>query len=291
VHGLVIAQETIPGANLWYPTILGVLVVIAAVGLFCGTPYLLLATNLGSRLGFLVAAAGLTGMLFLISCLWLTTASPLNTLHGRAPSWKAVESLPSEDIARSKIPAVQTIHQTGTKVNTTEQANVKAAVDSTVVTPQGGPGEVTVTGTSKFAKYQQATDYIVSNTYETGGGNIFSQFKVSVNGTFPVLHLSTHKPLYAVVDICPIDEQAAIVPYGVKPPTPVCDKDVSKRESLVFEKDLGSTRVPPMVALFSFALLFTLCLLGLHWREKDMRERAAVLARASSGSSPTPQKA
>ena len=43
--------------GLWYPTILGVLVVVAGVGLFCGSIYVLLGTNLGARLGFLVAAA------------------------------------------------------------------------------------------------------------------------------------------------------------------------------------------------------------------------------------------
>ena len=43
--------------NLWNPTILGVLVVLSAIGLFCGSAYLLLGTNLGARLGFLVARA------------------------------------------------------------------------------------------------------------------------------------------------------------------------------------------------------------------------------------------
>ena len=46
---------------------------ICAVGLFCGSVYLLLGTNLGARLGFLVAAAGLTGFLVLLTTLWLTT--------------------------------------------------------------------------------------------------------------------------------------------------------------------------------------------------------------------------
>ena len=50
----VLAAEGIHNRDLWYPTILGVLVVIAAVGLFVGTPILLLATNMGTRLGFLV---------------------------------------------------------------------------------------------------------------------------------------------------------------------------------------------------------------------------------------------
>src|SRR4029079_16718959 len=52
--------------TLWSPTILGVLVVLSAIGLFCGSVYLLLSTNLGARLGFLVAAASFTGFMVLL---------------------------------------------------------------------------------------------------------------------------------------------------------------------------------------------------------------------------------
>ena len=44
----------------WDPQIRGALIVLAAVVLLPGTIYLLLATNLGARVGFLVAVAGLT---------------------------------------------------------------------------------------------------------------------------------------------------------------------------------------------------------------------------------------
>ena len=70
--------------NLWNPTILGVLIVLSAVGLFCGSSYLLLGTNLGARLGFLVAGACLTGFLVLLSTLWFTTATPLDQPEGPA---------------------------------------------------------------------------------------------------------------------------------------------------------------------------------------------------------------
>ena len=67
MKALVLAAEGIKDRDLWYPTILGVLVVLAAVSLFMGSIYLLLATNLGARLGFLVAAAGLSGFMVLLS--------------------------------------------------------------------------------------------------------------------------------------------------------------------------------------------------------------------------------
>ena len=92
--------------NLWNPTIIGVLTVLCAVGLFCGSTYLLLGTNLGARLGFLVAAAGLSGFLVLLTTLWLTTPgsatgnSDLDPPHGNSASWKVVEVV--DDPARSR---------------------------------------------------------------------------------------------------------------------------------------------------------------------------------------------
>ena len=106
---LILGNEGIRNANIWYPTILGVLVVVAAVFLFIGATYLLLATNTGARLAFLLTAAALSGMMLLLSTLWWTTASPLNTLKGRVPHWVPVESIKGDDLARSDIPAVQEI--------------------------------------------------------------------------------------------------------------------------------------------------------------------------------------
>ena len=78
-------------------TLAGVIVVLSAIGLFCGSVYLLLSTNLGARLGFLVAAASLTGFMVLLSTLWWTSGnSGIDPPHGRSPSWKviAIESDP-----------------------------------------------------------------------------------------------------------------------------------------------------------------------------------------------------
>ena len=198
---LVLAAESgIPNRDLWYPTILGVLVVVAAVSLFCGSIYLLLATNLGARLGFLVAAAGLSGFMVLLSCLWLTTASPLNTLKGRVPTWKAVESIKGGDLSKSTIPEVRAITKADEVTDPTEQSNVKASVDQVVVTAEGTPGSNAVAAGNNYALYTSTTDYLVPNYYETGGGNIFSESSVEVNGQFPLLHISLHKPHYAVVE-------------------------------------------------------------------------------------------
>jgi hypothetical protein len=276
VKVLVLASEGLQDRDLWYPTILGVLVVISAVSLFCGSIYLLLATNLGARLGFLIAAAGLSGFMVLMAFLWLTTSSPLNTLKGRVPNWTAVEVIEGGDLARSDNPAVQNIREEGRIEDPAEQANLKAAADSVVVTQDAGAGSEIVAESSRFAIYGPDTPYIVTDFFETGGGNIFSQVEVEVNSEFPLVHVSLHKPHYAVVDICPADQEKAIVPFGDAPPTPVCDES-EPIQSVVFVRDLGSVRVPPFVAMVGSLVLFILCLLGLHWRERDLQEQAAAV--------------
>jgi hypothetical protein len=286
VKALVLAAEGIKDRDLWYPTILGVLVVIAAVSLFMGSVYLLLATNLGARLGFLVAIAGLSGFMVLLSLLWLTTSSPLNTLKGRPPSWKAVESLKGGDLSKSKIPAIRAIDKAAVVTDPAEQANVKAQLDTVIVTPEQNPGSQEVAATSKFAIYQAATDYLTPTYYETGGGNVFGQVDINVNGQFPLLHVSLHTPKYAVVDVCPVDKEALVVPFGQKPPAPKCDKG-KPITSVVFERDLGSVRVPPFVAFLGSAVLFILSLLGLHWRERDLQAKAAAEAAEAERKSTT----
>ena len=119
--------------NLWNPTILGVLVVISAIGLFCGSTYLLLATNLGARLGFLVAFASLTGFMVLLTTLWWTSGnSGIDPPHGHSPSWKVVEIV--SDPSQSKIPAVRDIAQDGTPANEVQLGNLRPAMDAALVT-------------------------------------------------------------------------------------------------------------------------------------------------------------
>ena len=97
---MILASE-LTHKGLWYPTILGVLVVVAGVVLFMGSVYLLLGTNLGARLGFLVTFTGLAGFMVILTLLWCTTASPLNTLKGRPPAWEVQQVI--KDIDKSTV--------------------------------------------------------------------------------------------------------------------------------------------------------------------------------------------
>jgi hypothetical protein len=251
----VLAQHATGDKTLWDPTILGVLVVLSAVGLFCGSVYLLLGTNLGARLGFLVAGACLTGFMVLLSSLWITTATPLNSPKGRPAAWNVIEVV--DDPSESSISEVQNIAENGDAVNAEELAQLRPAVDAALVTAQAEGGAETEP--QEFAEFGRSTDFLTDfegfQSFTTGGGS---------------RNLFWHYPRYAVVEFC---HTLAVEPApGEAPPPPRCDPLTGKRYA-VLEYDFGSLRQPPWVYFFTSLVLFGLFLLGLHWYEKDARER------------------
>lgn len=264
---LTLASE-LTSKGIWYPTILGILVVVAAVVLFCGSVYVLLGTNLGARLGFLVAFTGLAGFMVILTLLWCTTASPLNTLKGRIPQWKVAEVVNGKDEGKAK---TTTVHGITTKENVaeaTEASNVKAAVDAALVTKVSTPTVTYTPNDNRFAAFQDVTKYEVLQTWEIGGSS--PQFW---KGEF------THTPEYAVVQFCEVVDTSQSQPFGLPPLPPECSTaQGAKTGFVVLQRDLGSLRVPPFVAFFMSLILFGLGLLGLHWREKD--EMAAEAAKA-----------
>jgi hypothetical protein len=253
----VLAQEHATEKTLWNPTILGVLVVVAGIVLFCGSIYLLLGTNLGARLGFLVAFTGLMGFMVVLTVLWMTTASPLNTLKGRVAAWEIQEVVP--DLADAKTEDARTIVDDGKEVDATEAANVKAAVDEGIVPAEEGEA-------GEFTQFEEVTDYLTTATYETGGSN-----------PNPLDFEFTHTPLIAAVRYCEVVE--VDTPFGLPPPEPECDETSEKQGWIVLKYDLGSLRVPPFVAFVMFGALFGLGLLSLHWRERDEAELRAAGAK------------
>ena len=258
--------------NIWYPTILGVLVVVAAVVLFLGSTYLLLGTNLGARLGFLVTFTGLAGFLMILTLLWTTSATPLIVLKGRVPQWKVVEVVP--DIAKAKTEAVRGAATPANKAPATDASNVKSAVDAALVTKVSTPTVEVSANDNRFAKFQGVTDYQVLETYVIGGSN--PQF---FKGEF------FHQTKYAVVEFCKTATQTQT--FGLPPLPPECASGADASKGfVVLEFDLGSVRLPPFIAFVISAIAFGLGLLMLHWREKDL-----MVAKAAEEAAKAPKRA
>ena len=71
----------------WEPELRGILTVIIAVGVLCGSIYLILGTNMGARLGFLVAFTGLAGWMFIMGAIWWSYGLGLK---GPEPTWTSM---------------------------------------------------------------------------------------------------------------------------------------------------------------------------------------------------------
>ena len=72
----------------WEPELRGILTVMIGAAVWMGSVYLILGTNLGARLGFLVSMAGLFGWMALMGAIWWMYGIGL---QGDLPSWQPVE--------------------------------------------------------------------------------------------------------------------------------------------------------------------------------------------------------
>jgi hypothetical protein len=223
----------------------GYFIVVFAVGLFCGSIYLLLATNLGTSLGFLVSFASLTAFLSMLGLIWFTNLTPLNALHGPPPHWVVKEIV--DNPAQAKTTQAQQIEQKGQELEAAETGEIKATVDS-AVTAEG----------SAFKQFSSTADYVVIKAEKVGGGNL-SFFR--------------HRPLYAVMQIQGA-KKVDPLPGGAPPPPQADPAKPSKY--IVMERNLGAMRQPPVVMSLAFGILFALTLYVMH-----NMERAAQKAKAA----------
>jgi hypothetical protein len=248
--------------GIWYPTILGVLVVVAAVVLFIGSVFLLLGTNVGARLGFLITFTSLMGFMMILSILWLTTASPLESPKGRVAAWNVIENV--TDLSKAKTEAVHGINTKANRASATDASNVAAAVDGALITKVSSPTVTYTPNDNRFAKFQAITDFMVLQTWTVGGSS--PQFW---RGEF------NHSDKYAVVEYC----KTATVEqtFGLPPLPPECASGAdAQRGFVVIKYDYGTLRLPPFVVLVITTILFLLGLLMLHWREKDLQAAKAA---------------
>ena len=72
----------------WDPAIRGILVVALGFTVLMGSTYLLLTTNVGSRLGFLIAAAGFWGWMMIMGLTWWIYGIGY---VGPTPTWRVQE--------------------------------------------------------------------------------------------------------------------------------------------------------------------------------------------------------
>ncbi len=249
----------------WDPTIRGALVVAAAVAVLCGSVYLLLGTNLGARLGFLLALAGLFGWLTILGAVWwMYQKGPV----GEASEWKVTEIVFGDIDAAATDAARDLSDWTELPEDAPSRGEALAAVDAVLV-EQG--------------QFAATTEYLPVGAFEVGGkpdragDGILDRVANRVTNTLRITH-PTH---YAVIQVQGVETQATRP--GEAPPPPVVDES-QPIISVVMTRDLGFRRLPP--ALFTIGCLIVFAVLAnvLHRRDRVAAAHRAAATAAADGS-------
>lgn len=263
-------HDVLFAALQWDPHIRGAVIVLTAVAILCGSVYLLLATNTGARIGFLLAVAGLTGWMFLMSIIWMLFGIGLK---GRPNSWVTQEII-TGDVNQSTVEKMADFPEKWTHLKEGDKrlADIQAANDQALapakIIAHSAHGEHSAPAQPEFPPpFKTSQDYVFQSAYEVGGDN--ELFTIGHHKFYV-----RHSPHYAVVTVQP----------SVKP-TPEGSKPVADRSkapvTVVMLRDLGSKRVPPFVMGLATGTIFFVTCYALHQRDKEiMRTRAATAAAA-----------
>lgn len=274
----------------WDPQLRGFLATAVGVVVLLGSVYLLLATNIGARLGFLLASAAFFGWLTIMGGVWWVYGTI--GMLGEAPHWEVVETVyPGTDAAATEeahtletdgLPPAEELNELEAEQLAEIQPELEEELGGWRLLPESNPsfGEAKAAVDEHFAEHpdeelelEGADDYIATYSFERGGkerldedpsriDRIVNKFKT----TFLEL---THPTRYAIIQVQPVIDQEA--EPGEPPPTPTPDPN-KPVVSVIMQRDLGDVRFPgAMLTIFSGIMFGVLCL-QLHRRDQRVAE-------------------
>lgn len=295
----------------WAPGFKGILVVAVAVAVLCGSIALILGTNSGARLGFLIALAGLFGWFVVMGSIWsIYGIGP----KGRAPTWKVVSTVSGPPVGSGvveaqSLPLPSDVPDPGVERTRTAEL-VKAfppagkaptlgdliTIDEPLrqsINDQVAPWKLLETSNKYFgetssvvaenlgskgqALFESAADYVVIDTYVTGGktgrstNSIIGRIKYKFTSA-----LQLNSPsFYAAVQLQPVVAQET--KPGEAPPLPVAD-NAAPVYTVVLERDRGQLRLPSISFTIFSGIVFGITCNMLHRRDKlAMAQRSAIV--------------
>jgi hypothetical protein len=259
----------------WSPELRGILIVIIAVVTLCGSIYMILGTNMGARLGFLVSLAGLAGWMFIMGAVWWTYGQGL---LGTQASWQPVGN---NTVIR--VPGLLT--DVGAVSDPIEVSGTNATSDAAEVSDQlraggwdkldsalpayqqaGSAGGVLLEESGAFA----AGEFVVVSVYAKGG----ERWPILFDGKIDYLAFF-HEPHYSLVEIAPLVPQRT--EPGRAPARAVIDTE-RPHEYVYMIRDLGSKRVPAAIVTISSLIIFLLLCWMLHTRDRRVEENRSAKA-------------
>ncbi len=279
----------------WDPQLRGFLAVGVGVVVLMGSVYLLLGTNLGSRLGFLIAISAIFGWCTIMGLTWWAYGTI--GMLGEAPRWEVIgvvypglEDAGLEEargLDTSALPDPEELNELEGEELEETAAEVEPTLGGWELLPESNPafGEAKATVDEHFAEHPDeelqldaADDYVTIYSFERGGkeglpddpGRI-DRITTKLKNTFWQVQ---HPPHYAIIQVQPVIEQEPVP--GEAPPTPTADPDAPV-VSVIMERNLGDVRFPgAMLTIFSGSM-FAVTILMLHRRDLRVAEVRGLL--------------
>ena len=256
----------------WEPELRGLLTVIIGVVVLCGSVYGIMATNLGSRLAFLVAIAGLAGWMMLMGAVWMIYGIGL---RGPDPTWQPVAgSAVLQDVdalgSAGVLDPNAAVPDGAMAIESVEIVSATFLEQDWVVLDKASPafGQAQAAATEILLEEEAFTagQFEIVEVFDIGGERY-----PKINESLDFLAFR-HTPHYVVA------EAAAFVPVRTEPgraPVPP-EVDESRQRIYVYMiRDLGARRQPPAVLMIgAAAIFFALCYL-LNRRDRFRRENLA----------------
>lgn len=255
----------------WEPELRGLLTVVMGVVVLMGSVYLILATNLGARLSFLIALTAMAGWMVLMGMTWWIYGIGL---RGPEPSWAAI---PGRTIVQD-VPSLRAAGALDGLPDGYQEANPEELHDLVRAQFLSEGYDEILPDDSSFGQVQSAASeyieedgalasgqYAVTDVFQTGG----ERYPLILNNESLDFFAFFHRPRYVVAEMSPL------VPVrtepGRAPALPQID-DEAQKQYVYMVRDLGARRQPAVVLTIGGSAIFlALCFL-LHRREKILKQ-------------------
>jgi len=265
----------------WEPELRGLLTVIIAVVILMGSIYLIMMTNMGSRLAFLVVLAGLAGWMMLMGLTWWIYGIGL---RGPDPTWQPVpgasvlqdpEALRSSGVLETlpELPVGATPAQNAAIIG--DELTGEGFIILDPASPAFGQASAEASVLLEEAGAFAAGEYTILNIFDVGG----DRYPMIEAGNVPGLDNDSldflaffHEPHYVLVEAAP--NVQVRTEEGRAPVSPTID-ETQQRQYVYMVRDLGARRQPAVVlTLGGGAIFLSLCYL-LHRRDRHLAENLA----------------
>ncbi len=254
------------------PQLRGIIIVAISVGVLIGGTYLVVGTNLGARLGFLVVVAGFFGWMAIMGSIWWIYGIGLT---GRAPTWQPGEPttiVRSPDLLDDAEIILMPMQPSGDAVADAATASIALQGDGWLLLQESDPRRGQAVASADEIIQNQAEEfalgeYVSVAVYDKGGER---WPKISESLDFVAFF---HDPHYSIVEV------ASIVPQrtepGRAPARPEID-ETQPRRYIYMLRDLGSKRQPSIFITIGSTIIFLLLCRLLHTRDLRLRKNLSA---------------